>query len=247
MRKNICTTSGFPFWHQKSINKSCFFEPLHGHHFSHFTLIFSEKCNCWDPFKIQWAPNGVPKSAKRPQNAPKNFFRGTHCFKWFGRNTQGIHFIDVWWKLKLSMPLLNDLLYIWGTHQSPISMRWGTILASCPEPSSTNLNAKYLHRELAKSFPKTAKDKSSPWNLRDILQMPERQQPQQTATNRKLQNRGARCARHMAHRDNGSQSVSTVKPPFRTGTNISTCLSKSPRFFPSTWKTKVWTRSLCDI
>ena len=55
--------------------------PFLGPHFSRFMLIFIKKAHFRDPFKIQWAPQWVPKSTKWCPRAPKKYpgrslFRG---------------------------------------------------------------------------------------------------------------------------------------------------------------------------
>ena len=52
---------GLPFWHQKSIPKSCFFKTPY---FWNFMLILYEINRFVDPFKIQGAPKWDSKSAK---------------------------------------------------------------------------------------------------------------------------------------------------------------------------------------
>ena len=55
------------FWHQKSINKSCFFKPRSWIIFFLFYLDLFKNGRLGDPFKIQWAPKWIPKSAKSHQ------------------------------------------------------------------------------------------------------------------------------------------------------------------------------------
>ena len=52
MRKpSFFTISGLPCWHQKAINKSCFFNSLLGPHFSHFLSIRFQEWSIWGPLQ----------------------------------------------------------------------------------------------------------------------------------------------------------------------------------------------------
>ena len=99
-------------------------------------------------------------------------------------------------KCKTSMPLWDVCLDLWGPPQSPVSVIWGTILASFPEPSSANLNAKYLLRELAKNFQKAVNNERSPQNSTRHFAI---YKENVSAISRTLQNYGAAvCAPHSA-------------------------------------------------
>ena len=73
--------SGLPFWHNKSINQSCFFQPASLTSFvqSYFFSVCFKQSRFWDTFKIQWAPKWVQQStsfAKLSKSCMRLFWCG---------------------------------------------------------------------------------------------------------------------------------------------------------------------------
>lgn len=169
MRKPLLTISGLPFWDQKQITNHVFSNPHSWTPVCSFYVDLLRKQSLWGPFQNPVGAKLGLQISKWPPNASKNSIWGKLGFKWFWQSTQGIIFIVCWCKIRLSMPLFEWLFIFWGNAQSPVSRIRGTFLVSFHEPWSTNMDAKYLHRELAENVPETAKSESSPQNLRDIL------------------------------------------------------------------------------
>ena len=108
------TISGLPFWHRKSINKSCFFKTTPPWTlFSHFMLIFLEKLTLENPSKSSGLQNGIqnpPSGAQVALYAPVRVHspppRPEACL-------EPTCVTEAAW-----IPhgfLLNDFLCIWGT------------------------------------------------------------------------------------------------------------------------------------